>query len=212
MSQLHIAESTGSGLSAPASGVLSIYADSVGKMLATKDSTGFVRTLGRTNFSTAAQAPAAATRTYLTGSQIAVPSTKLQIGSLFEWEFSLTKTAAGSASSTLDVAIGTAGTTADTARLSFTKPAGTAAADEAWFRVIALCRGPLSGAGVMVGAMTMIHNLASTGHATIPCVVVTAVSAAFDVTVANLFLGLCLTSGASDAVTIQLMRARATDL
>src|SRR5207248_2482303 len=56
------------------------------------------------------QTPAAATRTYLTGSNIAVPVGKLRIGTCFEWNFNMTKTGAGTAASTIDVAVGTAGT------------------------------------------------------------------------------------------------------
>lgn len=123
----------------------------------------------------------------------------------------MTKTAAGSATSTIDVAFGTAGTTADTARVSFTKPAGTAAADEAFCEVEVLIVGPLSASGVATGEFTLIHNLAATGHAQIPCVVVSTVSSAFDVTLPT-SVGLCLTSGASDAITIQQMVAESSNV
>jgi hypothetical protein len=123
----------------------------------------------------------------------------------------MTKTAAGVAASTIDVAFGTAGTVSDTARLSFTKPAGTAVADEATVEVIAIIRGPLSASGVAVGNFFMAHNLVSTGHATIPCVVVTVVSAAFDVTTPT-YVGVCITTGASDAITIKQVTAEALNL
>ena len=164
------------------------------------------------NFSTTPQSPTAATRTYITGSKITVPATKLQIGTIFRWKFNITKTAAGIAESTFDIAVGTAGTTADTARVSFTKPAGTAVIDEGFIEIIAIVRGPLSASGIMVGEFMMVHNLAATGHATIPCVVINTVSAAFDVTVANLFVGICITSGAADAITIQQVTAEALNL
>lgn len=166
----------------------------------------------RNNFSVAAQTPAAATRTYLVGSAISVPAGKLRIGTIFRWTFDMTKTAAGTASSTVDVAVGTAGTTADTARLSFTKPAGTAAADHGRVVIEAVCRGPLSGAGVLSGIMSMTHNLENTGHMVVPCMTQNIISGAFDVTVANLVVGLCLTSGASDAITIQQVAAEALNL
>src|SRR5256885_7519892 len=54
------------------------------------------------NFSTASQAPAATTRTYLTGSNITVPVGKLRIGTFFRWKFNMTKTGAGTATSTID--------------------------------------------------------------------------------------------------------------
>lgn len=156
----------------------------------------------RTGFSTASQSPAAATRTYITGSAISIPPSKLRIGNIFKWSFNITKTAAGNAASTFDVCVGTAGTTADTARVSFTKPAGTAAADEGWVEITCVVRS-IGATGVMVGEFRMIHNLAATGHATIPCVCVNTVSAAFDMTTDNLIVGVCITSGAADAITIQ---------
>jgi hypothetical protein len=164
------------------------------------------------NFSTTAQTPAAATRTYIAGSAIAVPVGKLQVGTVFRWSFNMTKTAAGTAASTFDIAFGTAGTTADTARVSFTKPAGTAVADEAWVTITAVVRGPLSASGVVSGEFILIHNLSATGHAVIPCVVVNTISGAFDVTVANLIVGICLTSGTADAITIQQINAESWNI
>jgi hypothetical protein len=154
------------------------------------------------NYSTAAQSPAAATRTYITGSQVKLAKRQLRVGTILRWKFNLTKTGAGSALSTFDVCFGTAGTTADTARLSFTKPAGTAVADEGWIEIECIIRGPVTASCVAEGEFTMIHNLAATGHMVIPCACVNAISAAFDVTPV-LFVGVCITSGASDAVTIQ---------
>lgn len=164
------------------------------------------------NYSTTAQSIPAATRTYIAGSAITIPSSKMKIGSKFSWKFNMTKTAAGNAASTFDVCVGTLGTTGDTARLSFTKPAGTAAADEGFVIIEAVVRGPLSASGVMVGEFVMYHNLASTGHATIPTVCVNTVSGTFDVTTANLIVGVCLTSGASDDITVQQVSAQAFNL
>lgn len=167
---------------------------------------------GLSNFSTTSQVLTAATRTYLTGSKIAVPVGKLQIGTSFVWQFDITKTAAGIAASTFDIAIGTAGTTADTARLSFTKPGGSAVIDTGIVKISCLIRGPLSASGIAVGIFEMTHNLAATGHALVPCVTLMAVSAAFDVTTANLQVGVCATTGASDAITIQMVTADAMNL
>jgi len=196
---------------APAAGQAVGFFDSTSKEWHVKDDAGFSR--GRiANFSTTSQAPAATTRTYLTGSALSIPTGKLQIGTCFRWTMSVTKTGAGTAASTYDICVGTAGTTADTARVSFTKPAGTAAADEGTITITCICRGPLSGSGIFVGQFTMTHNLSATGHATIPCVAVNTVSAAFDVTVANLIVGVCVTSGASDALTFQLVQSEAWNL
>jgi len=162
--------------------------------------------LARTGFSVTSQSPAAATRTYITGSCITIPPSGLRVGNVFRWTFNMTKTAAGNAASTFDVCVGTAGTTADTARVSFTKPAGTAAADEGWVTITVIVR-TIGATGVMVGEFVMTHNLASTGHATIPCVAVNQVSGAFDMTTAGLKMGVCITSGAADAITIQQVLA-----
>lgn len=198
---------------APAAGQAIVYVDTLSKgLLSAKDEFGYVRSIGPTNFSTAAQAIPAATRTYITGSAITVPGSKLQVGTCFHWRLNMTKTAAGAAASTFDIAVGTAGTVADTARATFTKPAGSAAIDEAWVDVSLIVRGPVSASGVIAGQFSMTHNLAATGHALIPCVVVTGVSAAFDITPAGLIVGLCLTSGALDAITIQIVQAAAWNL
>jgi len=188
-----------------------LYVDTTSKEPAVKDAAGFIH--GSVfNFSTASQAPTAQVRTYITGSALAVPTGKLQIGTCFRWTFSMTKTGAGSATSTVAIAVGTAGTTADTDRVSFTKPVGTAVIDEGTVTINAICRGPLSASGIFVGQFNLIHNLQITGHATIPCVCVNTVSAAFDVTVANLIVGLTITTGASDAITIQLVQSEAWNL
>lgn len=164
------------------------------------------------NFSTAAQVLTAATRTYLTGSRIIVPAGKLRIGTVLTWEFDLTKTAAGVAASTFDICFGTAGTTADTARVSFTKPAGTAAIDTGIVRIACTIRGPLSASGIAVGRFALTHNLTATGHTLLAGVNLVTVSAAFDVTVANLSVGICATTGAADAITIQQVTACANNL
>lgn len=158
------------------------------------------------NASTAAQAIAAATRTYLSGSALRIPPGGLKAGDKFRWVFSMTKTAAGTATSTVDIAVGTAGTTADTARVSFTKPAGTAVADEARVVVEAVVRS-VSATGVIVGILNLTHNLAATGHAQIPSVNVATVSAGFDNSGDELVVGVCLTTGAADDITIHMVDA-----
>jgi len=199
--------------STPSAGKVEIYASNdASPVVRAIDDGGNVRSLSDIfNFSTVAQSIPAASRTYITGSAIPIPASKLRVGTILRWRFNITKTAAGTATSTYDIAFGTLGTTGDTARVSFTKPAGTAVADEGWVEIIAVIRGPLSASGVVVGTLNMVHNLAATGHATIPCVVVTTISSAFDVTIPT-YAGICLTSGASDAITIQHVSAEALNL
>lgn len=156
------------------------------------------------NSSVAQQAITAATRTYITGTALRVPPGGLKAGDRFRFVFNMAKTAAGTAASTFDIAVGTAGTTADTARVSFTKPAGTAVADEGRVVVEAVVRS-VSATGVIVGIFNLTHNLAATGHAVIPSVNVYTASAAFDNSGDELVVGLCITSGAADAITIELV-------
>lgn len=161
------------------------------------------------NFSVTTQAVPAATRTYLNGSALAIPASGLKVGTKLSWTFNITKTAAGSAASTFDIAVGTAGTVADTAQVSFAKPAGTAVADEGWVDIEARVQS-VSATGVVLGEFAMTHNLAATGHATIPSVNVNSVSAGFDNTGNALIVGLCLTSGAADAISVSFMEAEAS--
>lgn len=151
-------------------------------------------------------APVAATRTYIPGSALAVPGGALKVGAKLRWVFNMAKTAAGVAASTFDICVGTLGTTADTARVSFTKPAGTAAADEARVVIEAVVRS-VSATGVVIGEFTLVHNLAATGHAQIPAVVVNTISAGFDNTSNALIIGLCITTGAADAITVEYVEA-----
>lgn len=159
------------------------------------------------NSSVTPQSPVAATRTYLAGSALKIPPAGLQVGSRARWRFNATKTAAGTATSTIDVAFGTAGTTADTAVVSFTKPAGTAAIDEAVFEVEVAVKS-VSTTGVLVGELVMLHNGNTVGHATVPVVVVLGTSSGFDNSSdTDAFIGLCITTGAADAITIDYVDA-----
>lgn len=152
-------------------------------------------------------APVAATRTYIPGSALAVPAgSVLKVGAKLRWTFNMAKTAAGVAASTFDICFGTTGTTTDVARVSFVKPAGTAAADEGRVVVEAIVRS-VSATGVVIGEFTMVHNLAATGHAQIPAVVVNTISAAFANNTQDIIAGLCITTGAADVITIEMVEA-----
>lgn len=162
------------------------------------------------NYSVAQQAVVAATLTYIVGSAIAIPQgAYLRPGSRFRWRWNMAKTAAGVAASTISIVFGTLGTTADTARVSFAKPAGTAAADEGWCEVNATVRVVSNTVGVVVGEFTLGHNLAATGHAQIPFVAVYTASGNFDNIVDGLIVGLVITTGAADAITIEQVQADA---
>lgn len=195
----------------PSAGGAVVYVDTKTKRESIKDDTGMVR--GQIdNHSIAAQVITAASRTYIAGSALAIPTNKLQVGTKLRWRFNMTKTsAAGIAASTIDICVGTLGTTGDAARVSFTKPAGTAVADEGWVEITAIVRS-IGATGVMVGEFRMTHNLQITGHMVIPCACVNTISAGFDMTVVDLIVGVCITTGASDAITIQMVDAEAVNI
>src|SRR3954464_2344691 len=102
MAQLDLTHIAATSIATPAAGVSSGFVDSVHKTLKSKDDAGFVSG-NANNFSTASQAPVAATRTYINGTKLAVTKNKLQVGTMFRWKFNMTKTAAGIAASTIDV-------------------------------------------------------------------------------------------------------------
>ena len=158
------------------------------------------------NFSTVAQALSGVTRVFIAGSQLLVPAGGLKVGARIRFVLDITKTAAGSASAVFDISFGTAGTVADTARVSFTAVAGSAAVDVARVVIAATVRS-VSTTGVVVGKFTRTHNLASTGFSTLPVDQVVTVAAGFDNDGQELFIGLNITQGASDAWTIQVVEA-----
>lgn len=192
-----------SSVATPAAGINAIYGDTtVLPVVRLVDDAGNDTQISPIiTASAAGQSPTAAVRTLITGSTVTVPAIKLKVGAVYRCRFAMTKTAAGVATSTIDVAVGTTGSTADAARLSFTKPAGTAAADEAWVELFVVVKA-IGATGVVTGTVHIDHQLATTGHMAQQTAVITATSATFDTTTAGLKISVCLTSGASDAITI----------
>jgi hypothetical protein len=151
-----------------------------------------------------------ATDTYLVGSSIAMPSGGPLVGSMYRLTFDMVKTNAGTATPILIVRFGTAGSTADTARLTFTFGAGTAAIDTGVFDVVAHWRN-VGASSVLVGTATLRHALAATGltstgtggDATFPVV-----SSAFDSTVAGSIIGASFNGGTSFSGTCTLVQSQ----
>ena len=164
------------------------------------------------NQSTSAQTINASTTAYLTHSNIAVPAAKLRIGTVFHWRVQVNKTALGTNNVSFIVKVGTLGTTSDTSVLTFSLPTATAAADEGWIDIMVTCRGPLSASGIFQGVLRMTHNLNTTGLANIPCVEVAVTSSAFDVTTANLIVGLTCTTPASTTLLFRQVVVEARNL
>lgn len=164
------------------------------------------------NQSTAAQSPTAATLTYLTGSNIAVPVGKLRIGTRFQWRLDMTKTGAGTAARTFHIRCGTLGTTADAAIITITSALGTAVIDQAFATLDLTIRGPLSASCLARAAWRMDHQLAATGFMTVKTEVVPVTSGTFDATTANLIVGLSVTTGASEVITFEQLAVEAKNL
>ncbi len=143
--------------------------------------------------------------TYLSG--LAIPAgLLLQIGTTVKWRIFMTKTAAGIAAPIWTIRVGTLGTIADAARLSFVGPAQTAVIDTGFVEVTAILRN-IGAAGVLSGGLVLNHNLAATGFANIGSPVLQAVSAGFDTTLANLIIGLSVNPGAAGVWTHQVIKA-----
>lgn len=138
--------------------------------------------------------------TYLTGSSIAIPSGRPPaVGAAYHLRFDMTKTAAGTAEPTVIVRFGTAGAVGDTARLTFTFAAGTAAADSGIFDVFAVVR--VAGASAtMAGWARCTHHLAATGLVSTGASgtgIIFATASAFDSTVEGSVIGASFNGGAS---------------
>lgn len=156
---------------------------------------------GLGNQSTADQSPAAASTTYLTGSDNLIPdSERVRVGTIFRWHGTMTKTAAGTAASSILVKVGTAGTTADATILTFTIPAGTAVVDTGYFEINVTVRA-IGASAVIIGTCLVTHNLATTGITAQNQVVLQVLSSSFNSNVNLLKWGLAFTSGTAVAWT-----------
>lgn len=138
-------------------------------------------------------------------------ATNMRVGTMFKWRIAMSKTAAGVAAQTFDVRFGTAGTTADTARLTgYTTGTQTAVADVAEVELDVTIRS-ISASGTAHGLFELVHNLAATGFAPTPNVVMQATSGAFDTTLANLRASISTTPGAAAVTTIHQVEAERLD-
>lgn len=148
--------------------------------------------------------------TYMAGSALALGAAQ-KAGSILTWHFGCTKTAAGIAAPTYIVRFGTNGTTADTARLTFTGPAQTAAADTAWISIQAVVRS-ISATATVAGTQNMTHLLSTTGFGNNETDTESLVSGTFDNTSASLIAGVSINPGASGVWTCQVVTAEAKNL
>jgi hypothetical protein len=179
-----------------------------------KDAAG--RTYGQTdNGSIAAQGAGFNADTYLTDSDLKIPSCSFQVRSKFFWRISASKTAAGVATPAYNIRIGSNRTTADTARLTLTGPAQTAIADIGTLNIMVIVRS-LGAAGVIQGTAwwdhrgTAVSSTIGVGFANDGTGHVEGTSAGFDNSaLSGQFIGLSLNGGASAAWTVTQVQAQA---
>jgi len=178
--------------------------DKIGQVIGA--SSGTVGSSTKLNQSIAAQILPTATKTYLVGSNLSFPSTVLQAGSRIKFEWDLTKTAAGTATSTIDFVVGTAGTTGDATILSFTKPSGTAAIDTAWCTLTIVVRN-IGASAIITGTLNISASSVNKGFLqNQETYVQTVISSPFDSTTAT-NMGVCYTSGAAEVITVNFVTA-----
>ena len=147
--------------------------------------------------------------TYLVGSSIELGRPPTAGRATYRLTFDMTKTAAGTATPTIIVRFGTAGTVADTARLTFTFAAGTAAADTGIFEVCATIR-TAGATATAAGWAKCTHHLAATGLVSTGASgsgIILATATSFDATVAGSIIGASFNGGASFAGTNTLVQA-----
>jgi hypothetical protein len=194
--------------STPSSGYGTLWPDSTSPQWFTKDDAG--RVWGRShNAAVAAQGAGFASDTYVTGSNILIPSFGLQTKTVFRWTISASKTAAGVATPVYTIRTGANASTADTSRLVLTGPAQTAAVDTAVIELTVTVR-TVSATGVIQGTVSLAHNLAATGFANNASAIVEGTSAGFDNSaLGGLYIGLSVNGGASASWTLTQALAEA---
>jgi len=184
----------------------------VSKRLTFSDLILYIESRGRqNNASVANQGAGFAVDTYLTGSEVLIPTGRLQAKSMYRCRFNVTKTAAGTATPIVQVRFGTAGSTADVSRASMTFPAQTAAVDDGMFEVFVVFR-TLGAAGVVQAVAQLKHRQSVTGLATLVSPSVATTSAGFDTTVASSRIGVSVNGGTSAAWTANLVQAELFNL
>lgn len=159
------------------------------------------------NTSVTSQGAGFATDTYLVGSAISIPPPKAK--STYYCMLDLSKTALGTATPVIIVRFGTSGSTADTARLTFTFTAGTAAIDVGNVEIWVTFRTAGSGTtAVISGTAQFKHNLSATGFVSSTSNTLQVTSAGFDSTVANSIIGVSVNGGTSAAWTVQNVQSQ----
>ena len=199
----------------PSSGSGTVYVDSTSSRLAFVDDAGRKFFVGGGIYNTSiANQTVNAADTYLTDSDILVPSFGLQARNRIIWQVSASKTGAGVAAPIYAVRIGSARTTSDTARLTITGPAQTAVADIGCLNIMVTVRN-IGASGVLQGTAWWDHRgtaanttTSGVGFANDTTGHTEATSAGFDNSaLAGSFIGLSVHSGTSGVWTVTQVHA-----
>lgn len=158
------------------------------------------------NRALANQLPAAATETVVNGSQV-ILNGPLEVGFKFRWRLFISKTAAGTGNSAIliksntsqTVATGTTGGAATMLTLTF-PTAETAAIGSAWVDVELLITKLDPTAGVAIGRLSAVSTAGAAVGFSNQTVAATAANLVTDGTIQS--IGLAITSGAGDVVTV----------
>lgn len=202
--------------STPGAGQGAIFLDSTAEILCVKDAAGRIQGWS-TNAAIAAQGAGFATDTYVTNSDILIPSFGFQAKTTFLWMLSASKTGASTGTPAYAIRIGANRTTGDTARLTLTGPAQTAIADIGTLQIMLTVRST-GVAGVMQGTAFWTHTgtaasttVSGTGFANNVTGHVEGTGAGFDMTsIAGMYIGLSINGGTSSAWTVTQVWAQAS--
>lgn len=181
----------------PSAGKAVIWVDSTTKKLIQTDDGGTHRGGTISKNQAIVQQTGFAADTYLTGSNILIPSFSMQVGQLYQWIIGVQKTAAGTAAAVVTVRVGAAGAIGDTSRLALTQTVAQAATAAGAIISVYVYVRTASATGVIVGAFSPIGGSLAFGSG------IQAASSTFDTTaLGGQFIGLSLNGGASAAYTI----------
>jgi hypothetical protein len=170
-----------------------------------------------TNASIAAQGAGFATDTWVTDSDLLIPTFGFQVRSVFQWKISASKTGASTAQPVYSIRIGSTRSTSDTARLALTGPAQTAVADIGTLNITAVVRS-IGATGVMQGTAWWDHRgtaanttTSGTGFANDSTGHVEGTSAGFDMTaIAGQYISLSMNGSTNAAWTLTQVIAEAS--
>jgi hypothetical protein len=180
----------------PAAGKAVIWLDATTKKLVVTDDAGIHNGLLSKKSSVGTVTPNAAD-TYITDSDLLIPSFGMKAGQLYRWTMTVTKTAAGTAAAIFQVRIGAARTTGDTSRASATQTtAQTGAVSSGIIHVTCQVRSVSATGQLVVGVGVQSNNVGlGSGITNLP--------ATFDNTaLAGQYVGLSINPGASGVWTI----------